>query len=81
MVQGVGFRYWTRVKASELALGGYVKNLPDSSVEALVSGPRHAVETMLQRMGSGPAHSRVEEVEIVEISETDEPVKGFKILV
>lgn len=80
MVQGVGFRYWTRVKATELVLGGHVKNLPDGSVEVLISGSPHAVEAMLQIMVSGPAHALVEELEVVEKHETDEPVKGFKII-
>ncbi len=80
LVQGVGFRYWTRAKASELALGGYVKNLPDGSVETLLSGSRQALEAMLKYIGSGPGHSLVDGIEVVERSETDEPVKGFRII-
>lgn len=37
-VQGVGFRYTTQRAANRYGLTGYVKNLPDGSVEALFQG-------------------------------------------
>ena len=37
-VQGVGFRYTTRRIVGRYDLTGYVKNLPDGSVEALLQG-------------------------------------------
>lgn len=80
LVQGVGFRYWTKARAGELALGGYVKNLPDKSVEALLSGSMDAVGKMVELMGFGPGHSIVDELEIVKRTKTDEPVQGFRIL-
>jgi acylphosphatase len=37
-VQGVGFRYSCKQKADELKLTGWVKNLPDGSVETIACG-------------------------------------------
>jgi acylphosphatase len=46
-VQGVGFRYTTLSLARRSALTGWVKNLPDGRVEAIVEGPRDAVEGLV----------------------------------
>ncbi len=37
-VQGVGFRYTALSVAREFAVTGYVKNLPDGRVEAVIEG-------------------------------------------
>ncbi len=43
-VQGVGFRWWTRRKASDLGLRGTVRNRPDGSVEVHVAGDVETLE-------------------------------------
>lgn len=43
MVQGVGFRWWTRAKAMELGLVGYARNLDDGRVEVCAQGEREAI--------------------------------------
>ena len=37
-VQGVGFRYYAVNKANQLGLTGWVRNLPDGTVEMEVQG-------------------------------------------
>lgn len=49
-VQGVGFRYTTLSFAQSLALTGWVKNLPDGSVEAMVEGPRAQIEELVAKL-------------------------------
>jgi acylphosphatase len=61
-VQGVGFRWWTEDEARTLGLAGWVRNEPDGSVTALMSGPAEAVDQMLARLRIGPPAARVESV-------------------
>ena len=77
-VQGVGFRYWTERVATELGLGGWVRNRRDGSVEALFSGPARDVAQMLERCRDGPRGARVTAVKIVE--EGGAAPEGFEIL-
>ncbi len=47
-VQGVGFRYTTHRIARRYDVTGFVRNLPDGTVEMLVQGPAHDVDTCLR---------------------------------
>jgi acylphosphatase len=49
-VQGVGFRYTTLSFAKQLSLTGWVKNLSDGSVQAVVEGPREKIEELLSKL-------------------------------
>ena len=62
VVQGVGFRDWTRREAQKLGLTGWVRNETDGSVAALLVGKASAVATMLERLYQGPSHSHVTDV-------------------
>ncbi len=62
-VQGVFYRAYTCEKAGELGVLGWVRNLPDGRVEAMMEGKVEAVESLLTLLKSGPAHARVEAVE------------------
>ena len=44
LVQGVGFRWWTRSRARELGLLGWARNLDDGRVEVVAEGSRAAVD-------------------------------------
>lgn len=46
-VQGVGFRYYALHKATQLALTGWVRNLPDGSVEMEVQGPEEKIDALI----------------------------------
>ncbi len=56
-VQGVGFRWTTERIAARLLLRGFVCNLPDGRVEAVVAGSavsiQQLVEKLQERFGSG----------------------------
>lgn len=61
-VQGVGWRDWMVRRARTLGLAGWVRNLPDGSVEALVAGEEAAVEEMLRACRRGPRAAEVESI-------------------
>jgi len=63
-VQGVAFRDSTRRTALTLELAGWVRNLPDGRVEAVFVGTRAACEAALAFAHHGPAHARVDRVEV-----------------
>ena len=62
-VQGVGFRYSTRIQALKDRLQGYANNLDDGSVEVLVCGDAEGVERLLAWLkAGGPSSARVDKV-------------------
>ena len=64
VVQGVGFRVFTRTQARALKLSGSVENLADGRVEVVAEGDRDDLELLLVRLRNGPAHSDVEDIEV-----------------
>jgi acylphosphatase len=63
-VQGVGYRYSAQIKAHELVLKGWVKNLPNGNVEVLAQGDETSLHELLQWAHKGPALARVNHIEI-----------------
>ena len=70
-VQGVGFRNFTQREARKLKLTGWVKNLADGRVEAVIEGPGEDLEKLLVKVGRGPRAARVEKIE-----KKEEPAEG-----
>ncbi|MFI6867197.1 acylphosphatase [Nocardia sp. NPDC050406] len=60
LVQGVGFRWWTRSRALELGLTGYARNHRDGRVHVVAEGPRERCETLLALLRSGNTPGRVD---------------------
>jgi acylphosphatase len=77
-VQGVGFRYQTRMQARRLGLVGWVRNAMDGSVEVLISGPKDAREQMVGWLEEGPAGARVQKVDTSE-QPVNEQYDSFEI--
>lgn len=77
-VQGVFFRDYTRRQARELGLKGWVKNLPNGSVEAIISGKKEKVKQMIEWFYTGSPMSVVTEVIIDEVLPT-EKLSRFEI--
>jgi acylphosphatase len=65
-VQGVGFRAFTRTHALELKLTGWVMNLSDGRVEAVIEGAPDKVDKLLTKIRTGPPAARVDDVETTE---------------
>ncbi len=49
-VQGVGFRYTARQTAQQYHVTGFVRNLPDGTVEMFVQGPSQDLDACLQEI-------------------------------
>lgn len=62
-VQGVNFRYYTRLRAQELGVTGYVRNKWDRTVEVVAEGEREAVEKLLEFIEVGPRAAMVRRVD------------------
>lgn len=61
-VQGVGYRHAVKYQARERALRGWVRNLDNGQVEALVGGEEEAVRSLIGWMWHGPPEARVDDV-------------------
>ena len=78
-VQGVFFRANTCKQARELALTGWVRNLPNGRVEAVFEGERENVEEMLSWCRTGTPPARVDHVDAEE-EDTAGNFIGFEII-
>ncbi len=77
-VQGVGYRATTAHQARRLAVAGWVRNLPDGSVEVLAEGGEPAVLGFLDYLRRGPGGARVTNVE-TDWTEANGDLQGFEI--
>ncbi len=77
-VQGVWFRHFTREQAEASALTGWVRNLPDGRVEAMLCGEEKAVRHVEAWLSRGPELANVVEVASSD-AEHDAELIGFDI--
>lgn len=72
VVQGVFFRADTMRMAVSLGLAGWVRNMPDGTVQAAFEGERADVERAVEWCGRGPSGARVESLSVIR----EEPAGG-----
>jgi acylphosphatase len=77
-VQGVGFRYYTEDIARQEGVSGYVRNLPDGRVEAVVEGEAEAVGRVETALWRGPRGARVDDI-VTDVTTPTGHVTGFRI--
>jgi acylphosphatase len=75
-VQGVGFRWWTRSRALELGLTGYVANRLDGRVLVVAQGQRDACEKLLRLLQGDATPGRVDNV-VADWSQKPQDIEGF----
>jgi len=78
-VQGVGFRNFTQLSARRLGLVGWVRNLADKRVEAVVEGPPDKVAALLDLVRRGPPSAQVTGLEVADEEPTGE-FRAFEVL-
>lgn len=76
-VQGVFYRQSTKERAHDLKLTGYVKNLPDGTVQIMASGTTEQLLQLVMWCKKGPARAIVEEVKVETLAPT--VFIGFRI--
>jgi acylphosphatase len=76
-VQGVFFRDSARERARAHGVSGWIRNRQDGAVEAVLEGPREAVERVMRFLETGPPQAEVERLEVEE--ETPEGLSGFEV--
>lgn len=65
LVQGVSFRYYTRARARELGVMGWVRNEADGSVTGHFEGSADAVGALVAWCRQGPPYAEVDDVAVV----------------
>lgn len=78
-VQGVFYRAFTREAARELGLRGWVRNLPEGTVEARVTGAPEALDALERRLRQGPPASKVEAIQRQGAESAVPADEGFEI--
>ena len=69
-VQRIGFRAFVYDHAVHEGITGYVRNLPDGSVEVMAEGEAEAMQRFERAIRQGPPGARVNDVEVDELSPT-----------
>ncbi|HOP08652.1 MAG TPA: acylphosphatase [Candidatus Methanofastidiosa archaeon] len=77
-VQGVYYRDSTKSKALELGIKGWVRNLPNGDVEALIVGEPPELERMIEWAWDGPPMAVVRDV-IIEEADCSGSFDGFEV--
>lgn len=74
-VQGVAYRASMVEQAQAAGLRGWVRNLRDGRVEAMVQGPQPAVDVLLAWCRQGPPGARVDGVQATPANDPDLPLR------
>ena len=77
LVQGVFFRDTVRNAAEREGLGGWVRNKPDGTLEAVLEGDAEPVERVVALCREGPPAAEVRKVEVFD--EPEEGLESFRI--
>jgi len=64
-VQGVFFRQALKVVAKKNNVSGWVRNLKDGRVEAVLEGDSKSTNSVIEWTRVGPANSRVDDIKVI----------------
>lgn len=77
-VQGVGYRYFAQMKASQFGITGWVKNHSNGTVEIVAVGEKDDLDQFINSLRQGNPFSKVTDIHTEELMDT-EPFHSFKI--
>lgn len=75
-VHGVGFRKFVRHTAQKLGIVGWVRNLPEGTVEAEIMGDENKIQELIKQCHKGPYLAEVSDVQVSSV-EKDFPYNEF----
>jgi acylphosphatase len=78
-VQGVFYRKFVAQKLRQMGIRGYVRNLPDGTVEVVVRASEEELDAIRQALEEGSPLSEVEEIEMEYLDDDDLLYDGFEI--
>jgi len=78
-VQGVFFRQALKVVAKKNNVLGWVRNLKDGRVEAILEGDNKSIDSVIEWTRIGPANSRVDDI-VVSNEEFKNEFSTFDVL-
>ena len=79
LVQGVSYRAWTQNTAQKVGLTGWVRNLEDGRIEAIIEGDRDRARELIKLIKKGPKLAKVEHIDVCWEEATGE-FDSFEIL-
>jgi acylphosphatase len=79
LVQGIGYRQFVKQNARKLGLTGWVKNVSDGSVAAVLQGKKEVIEQLIPLCRKGPLLSDVKDIQ-VSWEDDKEAYKDFIVL-
>ncbi|MBE0432701.1 acylphosphatase [candidate division WOR-3 bacterium] len=78
VVQGVGYRFFVLSEAKYFDVRGYVRNMPNGTVEVVAEGTKSIIEDFIARLRIGPVSAHVTGVN-VKWSEKETGYKDFRL--
>jgi acylphosphatase len=73
VVQGVGYRFFVLNQAHLYDVKGYVRNMPDGTVQVIAEGEKGIVKEFVERLRIGPLSAHVTGIDV----KWDEKDAGF----
>jgi acylphosphatase len=71
-VQGVGYRYFSQMKAVQYGVTGWAKSLSDGSVEIVAIGTTDQLEPFIEDLRVGNPFSTIDDIKITESEKTED---------
>lgn len=80
VVQGIGFRWFVRERARRLGVAGWVRNLPDGSVEVAAAGDDKQLDLLRGELMRGPEGASVDQLETLAVPPAEPLSAPFGII-
>ena len=78
VVQGVGYRFFVLKQARLYNVNGFVRNMPDGTVQVVAEGTKGVLNEFIEQLRIGPVSAHVTGME-VEWSEEENRISGFRL--